>query len=77
MPCTVKSVLYVCGPTSWLPVSRELGPDRAGERAPTRKKVNAVTQYMMPSFLWSVVVIHATGPLRCTSAGRATRGGCA
>ena len=33
MPCTVNSVLYDCGPTSWLPVVGELRADRARERA--------------------------------------------
>ncbi len=40
---------------------------------PTRKNANAVTQYMIPIRLWSVVVSHDSGPVGCAARAAAPR----
>src|SRR4051795_3758344 len=62
VPCIVKSSLYVCGVSSvlsaWLSCRRII----SASVPPRMKKQKVRTRYMIPIFLWSVVVTHDVQP---------------
>ena len=57
--CMPKSWLYVAWSTNWRPGTASSVRMPSASRPPSRKNVNAVTMYITPIFLWSVVVIHS------------------
>src|SRR5437763_1132170 len=64
VPCIVNSSLYVFGSrrvlSAWLSCRRI----SSASVPPRRKKTKVRTMYMIPIFLWSVVVTHEVHPVR-------------
>src|SRR5207244_530906 len=62
VPWIVNSSLNVCGVSrllfAWLSWRRII----SASTPPSTKKTKVVTRYMIPIFLWSVVVTHDTQP---------------
>src|SRR5437667_7189862 len=73
VPWMVNTSLYECAERKWLSGWASCVRMSSARTPPTTKKMNELIRYMIPIFLWSVVVSHTRRPRRGAGAISSSR----